>query len=135
MTPQDDELDVWREIVEKAVSDELDRLAALAADSDLRAELSRVSVVVLDDAPTEEPDLLGQYLGVPVTDGTEPSGQLPPLVQIFLLPLVDLTTPEHLDHLQPDPAELARETVVTVRHEIAHHFGMDHDHLARLGLD
>lgn len=130
-----DELSQWRAVVESAVRDELGRLLDLARhDPALAAEIARVSVIVVDDAPEEDPDLLGVYHGVPVTEAGGDAGQLPPVVHIFLLPLVDLVTPEHLDHLDPDLALLREETVVTVRHEIAHHFGMEHDRLDELGL-
>jgi predicted Zn-dependent protease with MMP-like domain len=135
VTNVDHELVAWRRLVEDAVNAELDRLTALAADQPaLLNELSALSVVVIDEAPTEEPDLLGIYHGVPVTESADRSGQLPPLVQIFLMPLVDLATPYEFDHLDPDIEILRRETVITVRHEIAHHFGMDHEHLEVLGL-
>jgi predicted Zn-dependent protease with MMP-like domain len=134
MTGSED-LSRWRDLVETAVRAELDRLVVLCGDDHaLRAELTGVSVVVLDDAPEEEPDLLGLYLGVPVTEAGDRFGHLPPLVQLFLLPLVDMATAEHLDHLEPDTGRLVEETVITVRHELAHHFGMDHDRLGQLGL-
>lgn len=128
------ELAAWRQIAERAVQEVLDELhVATNGATSLLEELARVSVVVRDDAPEEDPDLLGVYIGTPV-GVAEPGMTLPPLVEIYLLPLVDLATPETLTHLEPDLAVLAAETRITVRHEIGHHFGLDHTVLERLGL-
>ena len=135
MTMQNDVQQLWRDVVQDAVLGELNRLSILSAgEPSLAAEIARVSVVVLDDAPPEEPDLLGVYLGIPVTEPGGDAGQLPPLVNVFLLPLVDIATPDHLEHLEPDLERLREETIITVRHELAHHFGMDHQRLDELGL-
>jgi predicted Zn-dependent protease with MMP-like domain len=133
--PRPDELAQWRRCAETAVNAALDELHDAADGSErILAELARVSVVVRDDADEDDPDLLGMYLGTPVGE-TDPGMNLPPLVEVYLLPLVDLTTPEHLRHLQPDLTLLAEEVRITVRHEIGHHFGLDHAVLERLGLE
>jgi predicted Zn-dependent protease with MMP-like domain len=128
-------LEGWRAIATSEVSQELDRLAGLCADNPtLLAELNRVSVVIVDEAPRDEPDLLGLYLGRPVTDSFEPGFDLPPLVQLFLLPLVDYVTPDEFPYLEPDLTKFRAEVVITIRHELAHHFGLDHELLDQLGL-
>jgi predicted Zn-dependent protease with MMP-like domain len=129
------DLALWRHVTETAVQEVLDELHVAAnGAAALLDELARVSVVVRDDTHDDDPDLLGMYIGTPV-GAAEPGMTLPPLVEIYLLPLVDLATPEELIHLEPDLEVLATETRITVRHEIGHHFGLDHAVLERLGLN
>lgn len=128
-----DDLERWHDVAQQLLGTALDELAtALQSNPDLLEELHSVSFVIRDDAPEDEPDLLGMYLGA--TNGGDPSMHLPPLVELYLLPLVDLATPEHLDHLAPDLTRLAEEIKITIRHELAHHLGMEHDRIDELGL-
>ena len=126
-------VDRYRPLVERIVNDELDRLIDRArAFPGVGTELARVSVVVEDDAPVDDPDLYGLYVGRPVTDdGTDDIDDLPPLVQIFLAPLLELAT--GVDG-EIDRVVLEEEVLITIRHEIGHHFGLEHDRLDQLGL-
>jgi predicted Zn-dependent protease with MMP-like domain len=91
----------------------------------LAAALENVAVVVEDENP-DDPDLLGLYHGVPLTERGDVAGMPPDTISIYRLPLEDSF---------PDPAELQEEIRITVLHELAHYFGLDEDRLAELGYD
>jgi predicted Zn-dependent protease with MMP-like domain len=81
-------------------------------------------VVIVEDHDADDPDLLGLYVGVPLTE----RGHEPPLgpsrILIFRRPLTEMC--DSID-------ELREEIRITVLHEIGHHFGMDEDRLDELG--
>ena len=102
-------------LVERALDEIPDEIAALVRN---------VVVLVEDDAPAEDLDLLGVYDGVSLTErGADHTG-LPDRITIYRRPLVAMCA---------DPDELVREVRITVVHEIAHHFGIDDARLHRLG--
>ena len=82
-------------------------------------------VVLVDDVHPDEPDLLGLYEGIPLTerDGWY-AGVLPDRITVYRLP-----TLERWD----TRAEVVDDVRITVVHEIAHHFGIDDDRLHDLG--
>ena len=82
-------------------------------------------IVVVEDRHPEEPDLLGLYEGIPLTE-REGYGlmELPDRISIYRLPLCEMC--ESIE-------ELINEIQITVVHEIAHHFGIDDDRLHELG--
>jgi len=90
---------------------------------ELFAQLDNVAVVVEDEHP-DDPDLLGLYEGVPLTERWEYAAVLPDRIAIYRLPLCDLAA---------DEAELVEEVRITVVHELAHHMGIDDDALHDLG--
>jgi predicted Zn-dependent protease with MMP-like domain len=81
-------------------------------------------VVLVDDEHEDEPDLLGIYEGIPLTEREEYSGVPPDVIRIFRVPLCALAT---------DDDELVEEVYVTVVHEFAHHLGIDDERLHELG--
>ena len=84
-----------------------------------------VVVLVEDDAPEDDPDLLGLYDGVALTEREANYGaELPDRILIFRRPLQEMC--ESVE-------ELEDEVRITVVHEIAHHFGIDDDRLHDLG--
>jgi predicted Zn-dependent protease with MMP-like domain len=91
----------------------------------LAAALQNVAVVV-EDENLDDPDLLGLYHGVPLTERGDVAGMPPDTISIYRLPL---------EESFPDPAELQEEIRITVLHELAHYFGLDEDRLAELGYD
>ncbi len=95
-----------------------------AIDERLLAYIENV-VVAIEDRHPEEPDLLGLYEGVPLTE-RDSYGlmELPDQVTIYRLPLCEMCTTTE---------ELIEEIQITVVHEIAHHFGIDDDRLHELG--
>ncbi len=80
--------------------------------------------LVEDRPPPDEPDLLGLYEGVALTERWGVGMELPDRILVFRRPLLDLCDSE---------AELVEEVRITVVHEIAHHFGIDDERLHRLG--
>ena len=112
-----------REEFEDAVSEALDRIPA-----DLARMMDNVVVLVEDDPPDGDGDLLGLYEGTPLTerDGWWAAGSLPDRITIFRNPtLAACDTAE----------EVVEEVRVTVVHEIAHHFGIDDERLHELGWE
>ncbi len=102
--------------VERAIDDIPDDLFGL---------IENCVIVVEDEAPPEEPDLLGLYEGVPLTERDTGYGAvLPDRIRIFRLNILQAC----------DTAdEVEDEVYVTVVHEIAHFFGIDDDRLDELG--
>ena len=100
--------------------------AALETIPDEIASLVRnVAVIVEDDAPAEDPGLLGLYDGIALTERYgEPLMELPDRIFIYRRPLLAFCD---------DAEHLAEEVRVTVVHEVAHHFGIDDDRLDELG--
>src|SRR3712207_7188375 len=72
---------------EDAVSEALDGVPA-----DLARMMDNVVVLVEDDAPDDDPELLGLYEGTPLTerDGWWASGSLPDRITIFMNPTLAL---------------------------------------------
>ncbi|MBE1874387.1 metallopeptidase family protein [Myceligenerans pegani] len=106
---------------EDAVSEGLDLVP-----EDLAAQMDNVVVLVEDDAPPEDPGLLGLYEGVPLTerDHQWAAGSLPDRITIFRNPTLAMCESRE---------EVVEEVAVTVVHEIAHHFGIDDERLHQLG--
>jgi len=90
------------------------------------AALVRNVVVLVEEEPSaDDPDLLGLYDGVALTEREANYGaELPDRILIFRGPLLDLCE---------STEELEEEVRITVVHEIAHHFGIDDDRLHELG--
>lgn len=111
-----------REDFEGLVAEALDTIPA-----DLARLMSNVVVVVEDHAPADDPDLLGLYSGIPLTerDGSY-AGFLPDQVTIFMEPILWMC--ETRD-------DVVEEVRITVVHEIAHHFGIDDSRLEELGYE
>lgn len=106
--------------------DRFEDLVGRALDSvpdELWERFDNVAVVVDDCHPTE-PDLLGIYEGIPLTDRGDYAGVLPDRIAIYRVPLCEMCR---------DEDELVEEVRVTVVHELAHHMGIDDDALHELG--
>jgi predicted Zn-dependent protease with MMP-like domain len=110
-----------REEFEDAVGDALD-----GVPPELARLMDNVVVLVEDDAPADDPDLLGLYEGTPLTerDSWWATGALPDRITIFRLPTLAVCE---------SPEDVADEVRITVVHEIAHHFGIDDERLHELG--
>ncbi|MFN8087765.1 MAG: metallopeptidase family protein [Mycobacterium sp.] len=110
---------VSSEKFEELVGDALDLIPP-----DLASAIDNVVILVADRDP-DDPDLLGVYEGVALTErDTTYAGSLPDTITIFREPLLEICE---------DEAELVEEVAVTVIHEVAHHFGIDDDRLHELG--
>lgn len=113
-------IDVGREEFEELVAEALDSIP-----SELAALLDNVVIVVEDDAPADDPDLLGLYSGVPLTErGSWYAGMLPDQISIYRHPTLAICDTRD---------DVVEEVQITVVHEIAHHFGIDDDRLHDLG--
>jgi predicted Zn-dependent protease with MMP-like domain len=114
-------VEMGREEFEEAVADALDTLPP-----ELTRVMDNVVILVEDDPPPGEEDLLGLYEGTPLTarDGGWAAGSLPDRITIFRRPTLELCESRE---------EVVAEVQVTVVHEIAHHFGIDDDRLHELG--
>lgn len=108
--------------------EQFERLVAEALDEvpeRLLALMDNVVVLVADDPPPDEPDLLGLYEGFALTDrGWDYAGVLPDRITIYRNPTLRLCSTED---------EVVEEVAITVVHEIAHHFGIDDVRLHELG--
>ncbi len=103
---------------EELVADALD-----AIPEELAALMDNVVVTIEDESP--EAGLLGLYEGVPLTDRGDYGGLvMPDRVTVYRRALCELCASED---------ELVDQVIITVIHEIAHHFGIDDDHLDELG--
>jgi predicted Zn-dependent protease with MMP-like domain len=82
-------------------------------------------VILVADRNDDEPELLGLYEGIALTERDSwYSGALPDTITIYRQALLDICG---------SAAEVVDEVAVTVIHEIAHHFGIDDDRLHELG--
>ena len=94
------------------------------ARDNLAAALDNVVVLVEGRHPTE-PDLLGLYEGIALTERDSfYAGALPDTITIYRDALLDMCDSEE---------QVVDEVAITVIHEIAHHFGIDDDRLHELG--
>ncbi len=107
---------------------EFDALVDRALDGipdEIAALVRNVVVLVEEDPPADDPDLLGLYDGVALTDRWgDATLELPDRILIFRNPLLDMCG---------SVEELEDEVRITVVHEVAHHFGIDDDRLHDLG--
>ena len=82
-------------------------------------------VVLVEDRHAEDPELLGLYEGVALTErDSDYGGSLPDAITIYRGALLDVCESDD---------EVVQEVAITVIHEIAHHFGIDDDRLEELG--
>ncbi|MDT0202541.1 metallopeptidase family protein [Nocardioides sp. AE5] len=108
--------DAFEALVDQALDEIPDEIANL---------VENVVVLVEEEPPEGEPDLLGLYEGVALTDRqANHAMELPDRIFIFMNPLLEMCR---------DEQELVEEVTITVVHEIAHHFGIDDAALHELG--
>ena len=92
---------------------------------DLARLVDNVVVLVEPEAPADDPDLLGLYDGLALTERpANHAGMLPDRILLFRGPLLDMA-----DTVE----DLEEEVRITVVHEVAHHFGINDDRLHDLG--
>jgi predicted Zn-dependent protease with MMP-like domain len=112
-------MDMTRRRFEELVSDALDTIPP-----ELTAAMDNVVVLVADRHDTE-PDLLGLYEGVALTERSSSyGGVLPDRISIYQDAILDVCA---------DEDDVVHEVAVTVVHEVAHHFGIDEETLHELG--
>lgn len=104
---------------EELVSDALDQVPP-----ELAAAIDNV-VVLVEDRNPDEPEILGLYQGVALTERDSwYAGSLPDTITIYRDALLDICDTED---------DVIDEVAITVIHEIAHHFGIDDERLHELG--
>ena len=106
---------------------EFDDLVAQALDGlppELASLMDNVAIFVEDELDNE-PELLGLYEGIPLTErDSSYLLAMPDRITIFRLPTL---------RVSDDAEEVRRQVRITVVHEIAHHFGIDDERLHDLG--
>src|SRR3954453_4666021 len=109
-----------RERFEGLVAAALDEVPA-----ELAAHIDNCVVLVEDEPPAHDPDLLGVYDGTPLTErGPGYTLALPDRITIFRNPILEMCRSEE---------EVVMEVRITVVHEIPHPFGIDDGRLHGLG--
>ncbi len=104
---------------EELVSDALDLIPP-----GLAAAIDNV-VVLVEDRHPEDPELLGLYEGIALTERDSTyAGALPDTITVYRASLLEICDTE---------ADVVEEVAITVIHEVAHHFGIDDDRLHELG--
>jgi predicted Zn-dependent protease with MMP-like domain len=112
-------MQMTRRRFEELVSDALDTIPP-----ELIAAMDNV-VVLVAGHNADEPELLGLYEGVALTERTTSyGGVLPDRITIYQDAILDACS---------EADEVVREVAITVVHEVAHHFGIDEDTLHQLG--
>jgi predicted Zn-dependent protease with MMP-like domain len=108
-----------RERFEELVSEALDEVPpefARAMDN---------VVVLVEEFNDEAPDILGLYHGIALTERTSSyGGVLPDRISIYRQPILAMCE---------DEDEVVEEVLITVVHELGHHFGIDDARLHELG--
>lgn len=113
-------IEMSRERFEELVAAALDEIP-----EELTRLMDNVVVLVEDDPPPGEPDLLGVYDGLPLTERDHSyGGVLPDRITIFRNPTLRICETDD---------DVIDEVHITVVHEIAHHFGIDDERLHELG--
>lgn len=96
-----------------------------AIPDELLGLLDNCIIVIEDEPPPEEPELLGLYDGTPLTERDfQYGGVLPDRIIIYKNPTLRWCRTRE---------EVIEEVGITVVHEIAHFFGIDDDRLHELG--
>lgn len=110
------------------MSDEhFEELVSEALD-EIPVELARAIdnvVVLVEPRHDEEPELLGLYQGIALTErDSHYAGSLPDTISIYRDAILDICDTDD---------DVVHEVLVTVVHEIAHYFGIEEERLHQLG--
>jgi len=112
-------VEMSRERFEELVSEALDEVPpefARAMDN---------VVVLVEEFNDEAPDILGLYHGIALTERSSSyGGVLPDRISIYRQPILSMCE---------DEDEVVEEVLITVVHELGHHFGIDDARLHELG--
>jgi len=113
-------VEMSREHFEELVGEALDEVPA-----ELLNVMNNVVILVEDQPPDGNDDLLGLYEGHALTErGWDYAGVLPDRITIYRLPTLKVCDTE---------TDVIDEVAITVVHEIAHHFGIGEARLHELG--
>ncbi|EOD64635.1 MULTISPECIES: metallopeptidase family protein [Amycolatopsis] len=112
-------VEMSRERFEELVSEALDEVPPEFAKA-----MDNV-VVLVEEFNDEAPDILGLYHGIALTERTSSyGGVLPDRISIYRQPILAMCE---------DEDEVVEEVLITVVHELGHHFGIDDARLHELG--
>ncbi len=112
-------VDMRDEHFEELVSEALDEIP-----HELAQAIDNV-VILVEPRHDEEPDLLGLYQGIALTErDSHYAGSLPDTITIYRDAILDICETDE---------DVVHEVLVTVVHEIAHYFGIDEERLHQLG--
>ena len=103
---------------EELVTDALDSLPQWVLD-----RLENVEVILEDRPPRGEPNLLGRYHGIPLTQRRNYAGVLPDTITLYM---------RTIEREARDEGDVRRVVAHTVVHEVAHFFGISDDRLRDL---
>lgn len=104
---------------EELVSEALDQVPTQFAEA-----MDNVVVLVEEDND-ESPGILGLYHGIALTERTSDyGGVLPDRISIYRRPILGMCDTE---------AQVVEEVLITVMHELGHHFGINDERLHDLG--
>jgi predicted Zn-dependent protease with MMP-like domain len=103
---------------EELVVDALDSLPQWVLD-----QLENVEVIVEDRPPRDEPNLLGRYYGIPLSERRNYAGVLPDTITLYK---------RTIEREARDEEDLKRVVAHTVEHEVAHFFGISDERLREL---
>lgn len=103
---------------EELVSDALDSLPQWVID-----RLENVEVIVEDRPPPGEPNLLGRYHGIPLTERRHYAGVLPDTITLYR---------RTIEREAREEDDVRRVVAHTVEHEVAHFFGISDERLRDL---
>ncbi len=116
----EDVIEMSRQRFEELVAAAMDQVPG-----ELYGLVDNCVVLVEDDPPADDPDLLGVYDGTPLTErGGDYTMVLPDRITVFRNPTLAMCE---------DEDQVVEEVNITVVHEIAHHFGIDDERLHELG--
>jgi predicted Zn-dependent protease with MMP-like domain len=107
--------------------DGFEELVAEAADSLpgwVLERLENVEVLIEEQPPPGEPNLLGRYHGIPLTNRSNYWGVLPDTITLYR---------STIEKSARDWDELRRVIAHTIEHEVAHFFGISDERLRELG--
>lgn len=109
--------DIHPEEFEKIVAEEIDRVP-----HEWKNRLKNVAFLIEEESPGGEPELLGLYQGVPLTERGDGEGLvMPDTITLYRLPILRAAEEDGID-----PRIVVRETLW---HEIGHYFGLDEEEI------
>lgn len=91
-----------------------------ALPEEFRSRLENVVVLIEEEPPEDMPDTLGLYEGVPLTERSLDSINLPDQITLFKGPIERACRTEE---------EIEAEVRLTVLHEVGHFFGLDEEQM------
>lgn len=109
--------------------DHFEQLVAYAMETippQLSKEIQNVAILIEDNPPDGQPNLLGLYQGIPLTQKQTTSwgGALPDTITIYRNSILRICNSYE---------EVVRQVRVTVVHEVGHYFGISESRLHELG--